>query len=272
VTYARSGDIDIWYERRGAGSPVVLVYGLGGSGIGWGEAFLDALAERHELAVMDNRGTGRSSLPESAWTIEDMTADVLAVADACGFDRFHLLACSLGTIIARHVVRVHGGERILSLSLLCPPNGIPATDEVMRAAILWDRSRSPLENARGSWPVIHPPEWAAEHDADLVAAFECVMEHPTPGRTFRFQMLATAELPDPAPAINQCTWPVSIIHGSEDPLVPLANAQTLAAQIPRARLTILEGARHNLWDHATDETAREVRSFLAEADTMAATQ
>ncbi|WP_322796457.1 alpha/beta hydrolase [Tepidiforma sp.] len=263
MPYTERSGARIWFETHGQGEPLVMVYGIGGSAIEWWDRFPDLLAERYRLVLLDNRGTGRSDRPGSPWTMSEMTADVLAVADELGLETFHLLGCSLGSIIVRHVVREHGPERIRSLSLLCPPNGIPATEEDLRTALFWDPAKPLIESARASWPIIHPPGWIAANEPVLVERFERTMANPTPARTFQFQLQAAQAAPDPNPAVDAAGFPVLIMHGTLDRLVPPANATLLKQQIPRARLELLEGDSHNFWAHDPDRSAAVLLDFLA---------
>jgi len=253
----------IWYETRGSGDPLVMVYGIGGHSGDWWDVFPALLEPHYRLVLLDNRGTGRSEKPSAPWTMSDMTADVMAVADDLGLERFHLLGCSLGSIIVRHVVREYGPARIRSLSLLCPPKGIPATEEDLRTALFWDPARPLIESARASWPIVHPPEWIACHENELIDRFNRTMANPTPARTFQFQLQAAQAAPDPNPAVDAADVPVLILHGTIDRLVPPANAELLARQIPRARLEWLESDSHNFWAHDPERSAAVLLDFLA---------
>ncbi|WP_322817667.1 alpha/beta hydrolase [Tepidiforma sp.] len=253
----------IYFETRGSGEPLVMVYGIGGHSGDWWDEFPALLAEHYHLVLVDNRGTGQSEKPTEPWSMSDMTADVIAVADELGLDRFHLLGCSLGSIIVRHVVREYGPARIRSLALLCPPNGIPATEEDLRTALFWDPARPLIESARASWPIVHPPAWIANNESVLVERFERTMQNPTPARTFQFQLQAAQAAPDPNTAVAAADFPVLILHGTIDRLVPPANAELLSQQIPRARLAWLEGDSHNFWAHNPRGSAALLLEFLA---------
>lgn len=255
----------IWFDVRGHGEPLVMIYGIGGSSAEWWDAFPALLAPHVQLVLIDNRGTGNSEKPTAPWSMSDMTADVIAVVDELGLEHFHLLGCSLGSIIARHVVREYGASRIRSLSLLCPPNGIPATDEDLRTALFWDPAKPLIESARASWPIIHPPAWIAANSDVLEQRFAETMANPTPARTFQFQLQAAQAAPDPNPAVAASGLPVLVMHGTIDRLVPPANAELLATQLPGARLAWLEGASHNFWAHDPERAARILLEFLAGA-------
>jgi pimeloyl-ACP methyl ester carboxylesterase len=266
VAATRNGETTIWYDVIGHGPPVVMVYGIGGNSRGWWDEFPRLLGRRFQLVMLDNRGTGNSDKPEDPWGMSEMTGDLQAVVDDLGLDTFHLLACSLGTIIARHFVRERGGERLRSLALLCPPNGVSATEEDMNAALWWDRTKSALDNARKSWPVIHPEPWIGPNEALLIEKFEAGLQEPTPPRTFKYQMEAAQAAGDPNAALNEYDWPVLIAHGTVDRLVPPENARTLKEAVPRARLAMLDGRSHNFWAHDPASSADLVLDFLEAAE------
>ncbi|GBD23564.1 Non-heme bromoperoxidase BPO-A2 [bacterium HR29] len=269
MPFARNGETNIWYEVFGEGTPVILLMGVGGSRRAWWERFPELLARRHQVVLIDNRGTGKSSKPARPWTMADMAADVHAVVRDLALGSFHLAGCSLGSIIARHYVANWGGERLRSLALLCPPNGVPASEEDRNAALFWDRSRPLIESARKSWPVIHPADWVAANEELLVRKFEESLREPTPARTFRFQLDAAQAAGFANEAVNRYAWPVLVLHGTADRLVPPANAIEVAKAIPRAQVVWLEGASHNFWCHAPDESASVLNDFFARADAAA---
>ena len=262
----KNGDCTIWYDSISSGPPVVMIYGIGGNSRQWWGEFPGYLAKHYNLVVIDNRGTGFSDKPEGPWTMSDMTGDIQVVVDALGLDTFHLLGCSLGTVIARHYVKEHGGKRLRSLSLLCPPNGISATQEDLNAALFWDRTKPLIESARGGWPIVHPEPWIEANGEVLVQAFEEGLKNPTPPRTFQFQLQATTAAGDPNQAVNDYGWPVLIQHGSADRLVPPENARTLHEAVPRARLEMMEGDSHNFWQHDATRSAGIVLDFLDSAE------
>lgn len=256
----------IWYDSMSSGPPVVMIYGIGGNSRQWWEEFPYHLARKYNLVMVDNRGTGWSDKPMVPWSMSDMTGDIQAVVDDLGLKSFHLLGCSLGTVIARHYVKERGGERLRSLSLLCPPNGVAATEEDLKAALFWDPTRPLIESARGGWPVIHPEPWIAGNDDVLVQAFEANLRNPTPPVTYAHQLKATQDAGDPNEALNAYEWPVLIQHGTADRLVPPVNAHTLKEAVPRARLEMMEGASHNFWQHAPRPAADIVIDFLDAAE------
>lgn len=107
----------VQYWKTGSGPAVVLVQGAGVIGEGW-RPQIDALRDRYTVIWIDNRGIGQSVITTGPLTVEDMAADVLAVADAEGLDAFHLAGHSLGGLVAQQVA-LTAPRRVRSLALLC---------------------------------------------------------------------------------------------------------------------------------------------------------
>ncbi|MEO5897338.1 MAG: alpha/beta fold hydrolase [Vicinamibacterales bacterium] len=113
-----TGSARIHYSRTGHGPVVILVQGVGVIGNGW-KPQVDGLSDRYSLITIDNRGIGHSSTAAILiLTIEDMAADVLAIADAEHVDTFHLVGHSMGGVIAQQVA-LSARHRVASLALLC---------------------------------------------------------------------------------------------------------------------------------------------------------
>lgn len=107
----------VQYWKTGAGPAVVLVHGAGVIGEGW-RPQIDALKDRYTVIWIDNRGIGQSALTTGPLTLEDMADDVLAIVDAEGIDRFHLVGHSMGGLIAQQVALCRPAA-VISLGLLC---------------------------------------------------------------------------------------------------------------------------------------------------------
>ena len=93
---ARVGDAEIHYEISGHGSPVVLTAGQG-SGPEARAGLIDGLARQHAVLSYDQRGTGRSTRCHQGQSMEELAGDIVALMDAAGFDRAHVIGVSTGT-------------------------------------------------------------------------------------------------------------------------------------------------------------------------------
>jgi len=101
---------------------VLLIQGVGAIGKGWTPQ-VEALKQRFSVITFDNRGIGASTITEGRLTIESMADDALAILDAEGIDRCHVIGHSMGGLIAMQLALI-SPRRVKSLALLCTfPNG-----------------------------------------------------------------------------------------------------------------------------------------------------
>lgn len=105
------------YEVVGTGTPVLLVQGVGVAGSGW-RPQVQGLSDRHRLLAWDHRGIGQSTMGRDPLGIERMSKDALALMDAAGFDRAHVVGHSMGGVIAPQIA-LDAPQRVRSLALLC---------------------------------------------------------------------------------------------------------------------------------------------------------
>jgi pimeloyl-ACP methyl ester carboxylesterase len=184
-------------------------------------------------AFADVRGYGRSRGQRGAFSVEEMAADAIEVADALGWARFAIVGHSMSTLAALHLAQHHAGrvERVV-LVTPPPPRGFgydDATLEAVRALALGDDARRLKglrhmlgERLSDGWVRFKAERWRATSDADAVAAYA-----PTFGRR---------GVPDPARAVEA---PVLAVAGEED-APPMRGAAVEAALAPICRtLTVV---------------------------------
>lgn len=96
----RSKDISIYYETRGSGEPLLLISGLGADNSSW-LGVVRELSEHFMTIVIDNRGSGRSDVPDNKYTISDMAEDVVNLLDHLKIEKAHVIGHSMGGYIAQ---------------------------------------------------------------------------------------------------------------------------------------------------------------------------
>jgi pimeloyl-ACP methyl ester carboxylesterase len=125
--FARSGEVRIAYELCGTlhwRRPwLVLIQGMGFDRFGW-KPVLPHLRRHFRLVLVDNRGCGRSDRPAGLFAVADMAGDIVAVLDAAGIRRAHVLGASLGGMVAQELAVTHS-ERVDGLVLACTTPGWP---------------------------------------------------------------------------------------------------------------------------------------------------
>jgi pimeloyl-ACP methyl ester carboxylesterase len=255
----------LWFDQSGAGEPpLLLVQGLGYTADMW-HLILAGLSAPRRTIRFDNRGVGRSDLPDGEWSMEDMADDAVRVLDAIGVERAHVMGISMGGVIAQEIALRHR-DRVSGLVLGCTH---PSGRDALRAdpdavAMLFDRTpRSPREAIEASLPFVY----AADTSPDLVEQDVTVrMRWPLRAKAYWGQLDAMRRHGGLLERLRGLDAPTLVLHGTADRLVQPGNAQLLADAIPGAQLVWLDGASHVFWTDRPAETVRAVNDFLAAVD------
>ncbi|GAA1916042.1 alpha/beta fold hydrolase [Nocardioides marmoribigeumensis] len=250
-TVTRDDGAEIWWEATGPeGAPaVVLVMGLGYPAAMWWRQ-VPALADRCRVIVLDNRGAGRTGdVVGAPYSVPMMAADVLAVLDAAGERRAHVVGISMGGMIAQEVALAHP-ERVASVVLLAThPGAAHATFRPEATALLSSRaSWTPQEAAEASIPFNYAattPREAMEDD------WAVRLPLATTPAGYLAQLAGTT----PWTSLDRLSGlqpPALVVHGADDALIPVENGRLVARSIPGSELVVLADANHVL---TTDQTA-----------------
>jgi aminoacrylate hydrolase len=257
------------YAVAGTGPSVLAIQGVGMTGSGWGPQ-VDALSHQFRFITFDNRGIGGSSRGTDPLTIERMAADALALADAEGIERFHLLGHSMGGLIAQQVA-LTSRHRVQSLALLCTfADGVNATRLSWRMLILALRSRigTRAMRRRGMIRMIMPDLYLRDHDEialaeRLGALFGRDLADQPP--IIREQLRAMSRY-SAVPRLRELSGvPTLVLSAAHDPIAPPAFGKNLASLIGGSRFIEFPDASHAL----PIQCAPEVNSLLLQHLTMA---
>jgi 3-oxoadipate enol-lactonase len=234
----------LYYECTGAGAPVLLVMGLGMNATGWWRT-IPVLAERLEVIAFDNRGSGRSDIPEGPYTADLMADDAMAVLDAAGVDRVHVYGISLGGMIAQQLALRHPGRvdrLVLGATTPGGPDHARSDDDVLRLV----GARGMLTAEVAAWASVpinyarRTREQAAQRIAeDIVQRLRYPITGP--GYGAQFEVATTFALGDRA---RDIAAPTLVVHGEEDVLVRPENGRLLAELIPGATLRTFSETAH----------------------------
>lgn len=132
MPHASINGADLYYEEAGSGAPIIFHHGYTGSHDSW-PGIIARLKDRYHCVMMDARGAGDSSHPDSGYTMEQYARDVVGMADHLGLDRFTYVGHSMGGVIGMQLGLEHA-DRLDKLVLVAPApaDGIADTPE-MRA-------------------------------------------------------------------------------------------------------------------------------------------
>ena len=266
--------IRLEYETFGSpNSPaLLLIIGLSGQLIAWDEQLCEWLAQQGRYVIRyDNRDAGLSTKLEQAgmpdteaaiaarikgetiippYTIEDMAADAIGLLDALGIDRAHICGMSMGGMIAQSMA-LNFPERVLSLisiySRTGDPEEPPAKPEAMdfllaqppepREAYIEFRMNLLSSIAGSKFP--YDQQWLRQFVTQSYDRCFC------PQGVAR-QLMAIIAQQNRKPALGALAAPTLVVHGAEDPLVPVECGRHTAAAISGADLMIIEGMGHDL--------------------------
>jgi pimeloyl-ACP methyl ester carboxylesterase len=260
---ASNGGVWLNWRAEGAGEPLLLIMGLSGSAQAW-YRLVPHLRRQCELIVFDNRGTGDSDPVTGPLTMADMAADALAVLDAAGHESAHVMGVSMGGMVAQHLALDHR-DRVRSLILAATTAGGRAGFPNRR--LLVATALRPLLGVSRTFPIVAPALYAPgtrQRHPDRVRADLAVrVAEATDVRTALAQLAAIARH-DTRPRLRELAGlPVTVLHGLQDVLVPVARGRELAMGIPGARLVMIPRSGHVLTTDAEREVAAIVRRHLA---------
>jgi len=250
---AHNGDVEIHYERFGDPErpTLLLVNGLGSQSINyaseWCEMFCD---EGYEVVRFDNRDVGLSSkLPDVDYALTDMADDAIAVLDAVGVERAHVMGCSMGGMIVQRLAIDHP-ERLLSVTSVMSRTGEPGFGDSSEEALTLLMTPQPPERVayiERQVEALHvygsKPEWL-DDEAIRQRAAAAYDRCFCPDGIVR-QMKAVGRDGSRSEQLAKVDLPVLVLHGSRDTLIDPSGGRRTAELIPGARYVEIEGMGHD---------------------------
>jgi len=262
MRYAQSGGVRLAWDESGSGEPLLFIQGLGYDRNGFGP--LPALlADDFRVIRFDNRGVGDSDVPPGPYSVSQMADDAVAILDAGGVERAHVLGVSLGGYIAQEVAVTYS-QRVRKLVLVSTapggPNQYPMPSKGVDAFARFPSMerdaglRLMVENSLGEHAVRERPELV-----DEVYAYRLARAPTLAG--WQAQAFAGAAF-DAYDRIDAIASPTLVIHGTADTVVDPRNADLLAERIPGARVHTIPDRGHLVIWQEGELLAPVVREFL----------
>ncbi len=266
MAYATAADgTRLWYEVIGPAHapPLLMIQGLGADSKGWLRQ-RRALSRHFRCVLFDNRGVGRSDKPAGPYDLEVMAADAVAVLDAEGIARAHVMGASMGGVLSQ-ILGVRHPDRVLSLTLACTACrhhrwrrqllsqwAEQAADAGMgvflQEGARWLIGPRSLRRALPFLPFVGPLSGLA---------------FSTPAHAFVAQVEAILTLHDDIRfELEAIDVPTLVLVGSQDILTPLGDSEEIASLIPGAELAVVGGAAHGFMFEHAGAFNRTVLDFL----------
>jgi 3-oxoadipate enol-lactonase len=259
----RANDLEIYVEQVGQGPDVLLIGGLGDTVESW-QFQLDGLADRYRLTAFDNRGAGRTAMPDGPVTVEAMADDAAGVLRALDIPSAHVAGFSGGSIIAQELALRHP-ELVRSLLL---QSTWPAPDPYLRTwglFVRWLIEAAPSERAflDAFFLWIYTPR--AHNDGTVEQIIDEVLAFPHKQAPQDTQRVLDAFLDhDTSDRLAEIAAPTLVLAGGLDMTSRPVLSRAVAELIPDARFEVMQEESHQPFQEVPDEWNARVDAFWRE--------
>lgn len=263
---ARVNGLDIYYEVHGRGDPLLLIMGTGSNHSLWHNQ-VGAFSKEFQCIVYDNRGTGKSSKPETGYSSRILADDAARLLDAIGIASAHVAGWSLGSVAGQELA-INYPEKVRSLCLYSTWDRCYAHFR-RRFELQAEIAKLERPDMLSAFAVfsLFSPSFLNERD-EVVRDFEKRLyaggDSSTP-RTPIHVLLGHygADIAhDASDRLGRITAPTLIVVGAEDPLTRPEYAQAVHAKIRGSELVVLDRADHMLPLMAADSLNKLTLDFL----------
>lgn len=272
---ASVGQLEIAYrivEESSAKPKAVVIMGLGGSNIAWGDALISGLAAGgYEILLLDNRDTGASTRfddwgqPTLWWellkyklgfsvnapyTLNDMASDITGLMAAVGYDKAHIIGASMGGMIAQIVAAQHP-EKTQSLISIMSTTGAPHLPP-------------PTEEAEQRLRNLAIGEAAAERE-------QAIRDRGFYPESMQRHLMAIFKVGDRSAEVATISAPTLVIHGADDGLVPPEHGEHTASLIKGSAFSLVSGMGHDMPEEVIPLLVQQMTTHMnrVEAGTLA---
>jgi len=283
----RTGDVTLHYEQHGARADptVLLIHGLTCQVIHWPRPLIDRIAGAgYRVVTFDNRDAGRSTKldhldvgsPEAVlqnpratrapYDLADMARDAIALLDHLGQSGAHLVGLSMGGMIAQRAALDFPG-RVFSLTSIMSSTSdrdLPGGSRSALEAFVTtppNRRAAAIAHLANGWRVLGGPHYDSTR-VGLARLAEAALDRGHSASGTARQLLAILQAEPRGDALQRLEVPALVIHGSADPLVPLAAGERTAERLQHARLAVFEKLGHDLPDPLLADLAGEIVRHL----------
>lgn len=255
----KSNGINIYYEERGQGAPLLLIMGITAPGAVW-EKHVAEWEKHFRCILVDNRGVGYSDKPPGPYSTEEMADDCAGLLDHLQLAHVQVVGVSMGSTIAQQLAIRHP-QKVKSMVLMCP---WARCDNVARAIF------EHMVNCKARF---RPEEFSRY--IQLLIFSKRTWDSPESYKTMLEDRKTAADDPNPQPLIGlegqaaACMnhsvleklsgihQPVFVVGGKEDAFTPVWMTKEVAEAIPNSDLFVYEQGGHAFhWENLEDFNER----------------
>jgi len=240
-------DFDFAYEQRGNGTPLVLIHGFPLDGRVWNNV-APLLEDRFELLIPDLRGFGMSTTGNDQPSMDMYARDIANMLDYFGFEKATMVGHSMGGYVALAFAKQYP-NRISGLGLV---SSQAIADSPERKQGRYDTAAQVEEKGVNVVADSMTAKFTANIELQRVAR-EIILKQNVQGVAHALR--AMAERKDAMVWLSSFSFPVVILHGDDDQLIPIDRAREIKGSIPHAHFVELKGAGHVPMMASPQETA-----------------
>lgn len=247
-------NLSLAYDRRGKGAPLVLIHGYPLDHSIWNEV-APLLENDFDLILPDLRGFGGSESSNETYTMIELAGDLAALLDHLGIQSAFIAGHSMGGYVALAYAQGHA-SRVRGLALV---SSMAAADPADRKAARYAQAAQIAENGIGDTVAGMTTKLSADERVQKLV--HDLMKKQKPAG-YIGSLKAMAERGDTLSVLTAAAFPVSLIHGDADALIPIAKAQEIQAAVTRAKMFTLQGNGHMPMMENPKAVADALKKFL----------
>lgn len=246
--------IELAYTRHGQGTPLVLLHGYPLDHHIWDD-ILPLLENTFDLIVPDLRGFGESTTVDTSYTLDDFAFDIISLLDHLGVKKTALAGHSMGGYISLAFARLFP-DRVTGLALVASQT---LADPPDRKEGRYKSAEDVKQNGIVGVVDTMTPKFTPNEQLQAVA--RKIMERQQPA-AYIGALKAMAERLDSTPLLGSMKYPVVVVHGDVDALIPIERAREVKAVLPHAHLVEILGAGHLPMMEANKQTAEALKQLI----------
>jgi pimeloyl-ACP methyl ester carboxylesterase len=259
---ANVNGVELYYESHGTGEPLLFILGLGGH-LAEIPYLIDSYRQHFRFIPFDARGCGRSDKPAGEFSIAQFADDAAGLMDALGIESASVYGSSMGGMVAQELTLRHP-QRVRALILGCTTagavRGAPPAPETIQHMVR-NQQLSGDEAMAAGWALGYSREYIDTHYDRLLARSRQASRFAAPPDSYLRQVMAAAKH-DTYDRLSEVSCPVLIIHGADDVMLPVRNAELLREGIAHAELHVLPGMGHGYNLEAQEQADALVVEFV----------
>lgn len=240
--------IELAYTRHGKGNPLVLLHGFPLDHHIWDEV-VPLLEDKFDLVLPDLRGFGESTTVDTPYTMDDFASDIAGLLDSLGIKKTAIAGHSMGGYVALAFVRNHP-EQVSGLGLV---SSQVLADSPDRREGRYKSAADVAENGIGGVVEAMTTKFTSNPTLQIIARENMEKQQPA---AYIGGLKAMAERQDSTPLLARISYPIVVVHGDTDVLIPIERGQEVKNLVTHSRLVELKRVGHLPMLEAKEETAR----------------